>query len=1486
MRTIALLLLGAVTAAVHADVGDYADTFHCRDEPVNPGSSIRTFQQAMAACTADTKTFESTSTPKEQHTVTTSCGVHDIPGIDPAFNLAGDLRVSGEVTAYFHITTSTGSTDSTWRSLFQCLQSPDPGDDNGGAGGGTGDGSGNDDGKGDGNGNDKDDTPTEAQPDQDKAAGEPPEGNGKGDPIDSATGNVYRTEMDLRVGPWLSVARTYNSLSSDPSSAALGPHWTGAWARAIQFTPQGRGGIARVRREDGKVVSYVLIDEAWQGEADVQDELSWRDTNHQPKGWTYRRADHVVESYNAQGQLTAVTGPGGQSTTLTYSGTQLTQITDAQGRSLSLDYDAQGHLHTVTAPDGSQVVYTYDAAGQLVSATRPGSDELHYLYDETEHSQASAQGLLTGIQDAHGERLATYDYQADGRAVRTQLAGGAFDTTLQYHSDGTTTVTDARGVSVTLHFSEQAGVKRVSEQSGPCEACGLTAQTIYNEQGLPTQLTDFNGRVTTLEYNDQGKETQRTQAAGTDDERHLLTTWFNGDPKQRDLTDAQGQLIRRVATTYDPGGSLTMRCQIDPLQDPDANCIGLPNVGIQRWLYNYCPSVLEALGCPYAGVPMLTMAPDNTTTQYSYYLSTDESGCGTPEGACHHRGDLYQINHHSADTTLSFVTTNVAYDKNGHVTRQRDPNGVTTAYTYNAQGAPLSRSVLGPDGHVLATTQFAYNDRGDLVQSTDADGVVMHLDYDAIHRLIRITDAQGNRLERRLDSSGKLTQVQVIDAQGNVIRTNAQTYNTLGQLATVIDGLNHTVFDARADNSYDADGNLLHSTDGLGIQRQQSYDALNRLIVQLDNAHGTDNATADTQSTFAYDTADALAGVSDPDGLPTTYERNGLGQITATQSPDTGTTRLTYDDGGRVHTRTNAKGITSTYSYDGIGRLIGISYPEATQNLAYHYDEADSTTGCASSYPVGQLTRIVQGDIATVYCYDAQGRITRKQQITKTATDTTAYTSTPAGRVNGITYPDDSQVSYTRDSNGHISGMQVVPHDGSAREVVSHVTYQPFGPIASYTLGNGQTITRTYDASGQLTDIASPALNLHYTRNAMGEVTGINDGNASRSYDYDALYRLTAAHDATGNMLESYTYNKTGDRTSKTGNGLATGDYGYQANTHWLTSTGNTARSYDETGNTTALSDAGSQLGFGYDDAGRMTVVQRDGNTIATYVYDGLGQRIGKIISDQNTRYGYNENSQLIAETIGDTSRDYLWLDATPVAVIDNDQGKAAISYVHADALNTPRAIINESGAAIWTWAVTDSPFGEDAPSSGTGYVYKLRFPGQYYDAETGLFNNVHRDFDSSAGRYIQSDPIGLLGGISTYAYTGDSPLSHVDLLGEAYFALRPLGRLPWLGPASNNALDAAMHDQVAHEQLFFEDGNTPANLGFFPDGVHSDMYDGTWHKLPREYNDCVMRKAVTQVTPGDYKLFGNNCQTWSDKVREEYNQLILEGALGSGGCK
>jgi RHS repeat-associated protein len=243
-----------------------------------------------------------------------------------------------------------------------------------------------------------------------------------------------------------------------------------------------------------------------------------------------------------------------------------------------------------------------------------------------------------------------------------------------------------------------------------------------------------------------------------------------------------------------------------------------------------------------------------------------------------------------------------------------------------------------------------------------------------------------------------------------------------------------------------------------------------------------------------------------------------------------------------------------------------------------------------------------------------------------------------------------------------------------------------------------------------------------------------------------------------------YAYDANGNRTAAPGS-----TYTISTTSNRLLSVSgaiNRTYSYDAAGNTTGY----TGLTFTYNDAGRMVGVS--GGASASYSHNALGQRVKKTVSGVATYFVYDEAGHLIGEYDGSGNliQETVWLGDIPVATLRPNGGSVSIYYVHADHLGTPRRITRPSDSAIvWRW--DSDPFGTDAPDQdpdgdSTQFAYNLRFPGQYFDAESGLSYNYFRDYDAVVGRYAQSDPIGLRGGLNTYGYAKANPIRWIDPLG------------------------------------------------------------------------------------------------------------------------
>ena len=135
---------------------------------------------------------------------------------------------------------------------------------------------------------------------------------------------------------------------------------------------------------------------------------------------------------------------------------------------------------------------------------------------------------------------------------------------------------------------------------------------------------------------------------------------------------------------------------------------------------------------------------------------------------------------------------------------------------------------------------------------------------------------------------------------------------------------------------------------------------------------------------------------------------------------------------------------------------------------------------------------------------------------------------------------------------------------------------------------------------------------------------------------------------------------------------------------------------------------------------------------------------------------GQNHGVDLESSTTGMVAAD-------AIRIVADSAAPQNVAYVHADHLATPQKMTDPSGTVVWDRDAL--PFGQTASLTGTGEL-PLRFPGQFYDDETGLYYNYFRDYDPSTGRYIQSDPIGLEGGLNTYAYVGGNPINATDPFG------------------------------------------------------------------------------------------------------------------------
>ncbi|SHM96323.1 RHS repeat-associated core domain-containing protein [Rhizobacter sp. OV335] len=586
---------------------------------------------------------------------------------------------------------------------------------------------------------------------------------------------------------------------------------------------------------------------------------------------------------------------------------------------------------------------------------------------------------------------------------------------------------------------------------------------------------------------------------------------------------------------------------------------------------------------------------------------------------------------------------------------------------------------------------------------------------------------------------------------------------------------------------YDAEGNVTKITrdpGGLNVQTRVGYDAQYRVKELTDPKNG--------KTAIEYDGGGRPTKVTDPRNLVTQYPRNGFGDATQLISPDTGITNITYDAARRLKTRTDSRGVTETYTYDLEGRLTSVGYAQSgqpSQTITWNWD----LTGPDYTYSIGRLSRTDHPSGFARVKYDPRGRITEAVQSVnaKAGANTVPIVTTVKyayshGDLMTITYPSGRVLVITRDV-GELIAMSLAKDAGSTPiPLISNVKWEPFGPVSGWDWHMTSGLVphmRQFDLSGRIVRYPLGNVLRDVTYDAADRITDFthllaSDGTAQpaldQSFGYDENSQLTSITTAASSW--SIAYDPNGNRTSVSLNGSPS-TYTTEATSNRLTSLTNPARSfgYDNAGNTTSDS-ANYTATYGLN--GAITSITKAGVT-GSYDYDAKRRRIRKVTSTGETViFVYDLEGQLLGEydQTGKALREYVWLDNIPVAMFMPDPTNASPSaaplvfYIHADHLNAPRIVVDRNGAKRWRWLA--EPFGTTAPETnpdGLGaFGQNLRFPGQYADAESGLFYNYFRSYDGSRGGYSQADPSGLRGGINGYAYVSGDPLNYVDPNGLA----------------------------------------------------------------------------------------------------------------------
>ncbi|MCS0096600.1 RHS repeat-associated core domain-containing protein [Vibrio cholerae] len=1044
------------------------------------------------------------------------------------------------------------------------------------------------------------------------------------------------------------------------------------------------------------------------------------------------------------------------------------------------------------------VVELYDSNGQLIRTVHPSGNELDLNYTN---------GKLDSVSDSFGRTLRfSYD---QGKIIKMiDPAGQTFSydysnellvavhkpdaNQRRYHYEDSlnpsllTGLTDEKGSRFATWSYDPSGRAVLSEHSSGVDRTSVT----YNPDGSVTVTNALGHEQHYLfsRYNGKLKPDSIQGAACTGFAGGTKSFGYDTNGELKSIINEEGQSFSyqydqrglEISRTSSTGDTITTQWHSEfpkPTKITSSylvqeftyddhqrlltlKLIDRTNSDVRQWTFEYYPDSLDVPGQLKSVDGPRVDVDDVTRFEYDA-----------------------QANLSRVINSLGHIVSFDNYDAHGRAQSVTDANGVSYSLNYNTLGQLISST--GPDG----TTLYSYDESGLLVSITLPTNSTFTYEYDAAQQLMAVIDANGNRQSINRDSLGNIEQVELKDNSGIAHWKQLHSYTLNGWLSSTTNGTGNVYT-----YSYDKTANLTGKVDPSGNAYVYRYDGFSNLLQSIDPVN---RATA-----MQYNDNALVTRVTDPRGRRTYYSYNGYGDVLSVQSPDTGTAHYTYDKAGNLIGKTDAKGQVFTYHYDALNRLSSITVDgQPNASVTFRYDEPEAL------YGVGQLTSITDASGVSKYSYTASGEIASQELIVDGRTLLTNYTYDGAGQLASIEYPSGRKAVYQRNVAGEVIGI-TLNNGVNSRTLVSDLVRKPFGPVTDLTHGNGLWEERQYDMNYQLESVQVAGA-MHrsylYTANSnVDSITDLMDSSYSQTFNYDKLSRLI---DATGGYgTREYTYNYNGNRTAIYRDGVKD-SYSIVFNSNRLTKTsiGSITYSYDANGNTIGR---GTDV-FVYDAFNRLTEATVNGET-STYHYNSAHQRVRKSAGGVDVFYVYGLDGELLAEVdagTGQTLREYVWLDGQLVAYLVD----GTVYHVHNDHLGTPQALTDESGATVWK--ASYSPFGK-ATVTIEQIKFNLRFPGQYYDAETGLHYNWHRYYDPSLGRYLQSDPLGLHAGVDTYGYVNGNPLSLSD----------PTGLCPWcLGGA---AIAAAIDVFVQYnENGGFNNFNylslvTSAGTGFMGGGL------------------------------------------------------------------
>ncbi|MFF9582034.1 putative T7SS-secreted protein [Streptomyces achromogenes] len=852
----------------------------------------------------------------------------------------------------------------------------------------------------------------------------------------------------------------------------------------------------------------------------------------------------------------------------------------------------------------------------------------------------------------------------------------------------------------------------------------------------------------------------------------------------------------------------------------------------------------------------------DTNDSHFTYVYDDQDRCTHQSGAAGHLASTFTYSPVDPDTGEHTTTITDSHGHTTHylinhrcqVTAKTDPLGATTDYTRDRYNRLLSTT--DPLGH---TTAFEYDETGDLTRMVRPDGRETRAEYNALGLPVKVVNPDGTVIHQTYDDRGNRTSV--TDPAG---RTTRFTYTEAGHLTSVTDPLGNTTTVV-----CDRTGLPVRVTDPLGATTRYERDALGRPTAITDPLGGVTRlewsvegrltrrtAPDGTTETWTYDGEGNCTTHTDPLGGVTRFEYTHFDLLSARTGPDGVRYEFAHDTELRLTKVTNPQGLTWEYTYDPAGHLIReTDFDDRT--LTYEHDAAGRLVsrrnglGDESTYDRNALGQVLRKTVAgrvTTYAYDLTDQLAhatgpggttltllrdRHGRLRSETVDgrTVTYTYDVLGRRTGRTTPTGAVTTWSYDAAGRRTGMTA-----SGRTI--DFTYDEAGHELKRLVGDTITLQHAYDTMGRLTTQSITGAggrrvqHRAYTYRADGNLTGIEDHlSGTRRFDLDATGRVTAVHAA--GWTERYAYDEAGNQTEASWPATHPGAESTGPRTYTgtrITRAGNVRYEHDALGRITLrqktrLSRKPDTWHYEWDAEDRLTSVVTPDGTRWRYTYDPLGRRTAKLrlAADGETvveRVDFTWDGTTLCEQT--TSSDAF---PHPITLTWDHQGLRPLAQTEritaaeapqqqidsrffaiiTDLVGTPTELLDEQGDIAWRTRST--LWGTTAWSTNSTTYTPLRFPGQYYDPETGLHYNYFRTYDPETARYLTPDPLGLTPAANPVTYVhnphawadplGLSPCKKKEVLPEGYTSSPALEGDPY-HPDMVNERRAANQDLYA----------------------------------------------------------------------------------------